>query len=1087
MSVHLKGWYVKQTFENDFVDLMESLYKRYGEEVFSIQGIANKHMDIVQFSKEFFGKSGSVADVSVDANANVKEKNIHQYNQENNKSLMKLNSLFLLYKWVKETADEETATEAIEKIVNGEIFVNDLTHAHMPYSYYEQTPVTIKVNGKVRTLTMRDLFLEYEEHAVTAPGMDVIDCGSVFKTIDYFTMPLESNGGRMCHRYKDDILSESVIQRHRLEILDADGSWVPLKRILRHKNERDMIAYQTENGDFALVTDDHPVILSDGSEKKAGDLSVGDAVDSTRPVGELSGTVSVPSDMAYLIGFILGDGNVSRTKFYHDSNNLTNEDVAIKIDELRNWVYVYQKDIKRSRIYSVVKRLLNDRYIEIIADRKIRFSSLRLKMLLAKFFGIKDSSSAFRKALPANIFDWDEDSVEALVAGLIDSDGTVTPSGSINLRVAGYGLVNQLHDVLSSMGVKSSKRICGSNMDWLFGISFTPSSGMKDLSQKLQSRDDATPNGNMDTTPRSDKVSKIFRIPVSEFRSTFSGESLGDYVYDVTTETGTFYANGMKQHNCFAFDLRELLTGGMAFFRGNMTIKPPRRSDTFIALIIQSTAYISNQIVGAASYPDFFVILDWFYRREKGDGYAAIIRKGKRDHDAGIDSHEAAEWYHVKNQFQNFIYSMNFPFRGSQSAFTNLSVMDHGFLETLLNMNGNKYLIPDGKGNFHEPDISSVVELSKLFFEYYSDINGTEGMFTFPVMTLAISVDDDGELIDPEFADWAAEINSRKSLANVFQSSPTSFSSCCRLRNDFSKVADAGYHNSFGVGGLSIGSHRVAGLNLPRIAVLEKDDPGILKRDLNLLHKILYAHRQLIKHLIASGNMPLYTYDWIHLRKQYSTIGFIGAHEYVSNKGLDIRTNDGVDALAEVLKNVESNILRWQSDERSEGNIYNIEQIPGESMAVRLCELDTLMGYNPKKFKIYSNQYIPLIEEGSIYDRFRIQGSIDQLTTGGAILHINVDDEKPLSPVQFKRMMDMARKTGTVYFAVNYAYSECAREHYTIGKHETCKICGEKIVRQYTRVVGFITPVSSWNRIRRDWEYPKRVFYRNGQLVSVGG
>jgi ribonucleoside-triphosphate reductase (formate) len=670
MSVHLKGWYVKQTFENDFVNLMESLYKKYGEDVFSIQGIANRHMDIVQFSKEFFSKSGSVADISIDANANVKEKNILQYNQENNKSLMKLNSLYLLYKWVKETFDEASAAEAIEKVISGELFINDLTNVNMPY--------------------------------------------------------------------------------------------------------------------------------------------------------------------------------------------------------------------------------------------------------------------------------------------------------------------------------------------------------------------------------------------------------------------------------CYAFDLRELLMNGMNFFKGNMSIKPPRRSDTFMALIIQSTAYISNQIVGAASYPDFFVILDFFYRREKGESYTTVLRRGKRDHDEGLDTHDAAEWYHVKNQFQNFIYSMNFPFRGSQSAFTNLSVMDHGFLKTLLNMNGNKYLIPDTNGNFHEPDIHSVVELSKLFFEYYTDINGKEGIFTFPVMTLAVSIDEKGDLIDPEFADWAAEANSKKALANIFQSSPTSFSSCCRLRNDFSKVADAGYHNSFGVGGLSIGSHRVAGLNLPRIAVLEKGDPGILQRDLELLHKVLYAHRQLLKHHIDSGNMPLYTHGWIHLRKQYSTIGFIGAHEYVSNNDINIRSDEGIDYLARMLKTVEDSIVRWQADEASEGNIYNIEQIPGESMAVRLCELDTKLGFNPKGHQLYSNQYIPLVENGSIYDRFRIQGKIDSLTTGGAILHINVDDEKPLSTAQFKKMMEMARKTGTVYFAINYAYSECAKEHYLIGKHEVCTICGEKIVRQYTRVVGFLTPVSSWNRVRRDWEYPKRVFYRNGQLTSVG-
>jgi hypothetical protein len=39
-----------------------------------------------------------------------------------------------------------------------------------------------------------------------------------------------------------------------------------------------------------------------------------------------------------------------------------------------------------------------------------------------------------------------------------------------------------------------------------------------------------------------------------------------------------------------------------------------------------------------------------------------------------------------------------------------------------------------------------------------------------------------------------------------------------------------------------------------------------------------------------------------------------------------------------------------------------------------------------------------------------------------------------------------------------------------------------KIVCQYTRVVGFVTPVKSWNSTRRKFEYPNRVFYSNGSL-----
>jgi len=1077
-----KGWLIKQTFDNDFVHILEAMYEKYGEEIFSIQGIANKHMDIVAFSKQFFGKSGNVADVSIDGNANVKEKNILQYNYETGKALMKLNSFYLLHKWVKKCFGDEVAAQALEKVVSGELFVNDMNSFHMPYSYYEQTPVIVRVNGKIKAITLRDLYGQYEEHAEHLPDRDTIDATSLTKVIDYYNIPRELRSGKSSRTNRvDDRFSQPVLQRHVVEVMDGDGKWVKVTRILKHKNGRDMILYQTATGDFAFVTDDHPVILEDGSEVKAGCLKVGDRVKETAVSVEPAGTVSVPGDMAYLIGFLLGDGNTSRFKFYRDSGNLTGDDVALKIDTLRNEVYIYQKDIESSSIYATIKRLFPGMPVELVNDRELRFCSHRFRLILAKFFGIEESLSSLRKALPMNIYEWDRDSILSLVAGLVDSDGTVTSNGSVNLRMTAYGLISQLKDVLSSLGIHASRRVCGKEFEWMFGVNFQPSDDLYEKSYKLRALDKKDFNPNMETVERSPEVTKVFVVKADEVKNTFAGDNVLEYVYDITTKSGTFYSTGMLQHNCFAFDLRNLLAYGMNFFKGNMIIRPPRRSESFIALIIQTTAYISNQIMGAASYPDFFVVLDWFYRNEMGPEYTKRIRKGFEDKVAGRDTPEATEWDRVKNQLQNFIYSMNFPFRGSQSAFTNLSVMDDGFMEVLF----KDYKLPTADGNFEDPDLKSAKELSKLFFEYFSHINCSEGIFTFPVMTIAISVDKEGKPLDKDFVEWAARANSEKGLANIFQSQPTSFSSCCRLKNDLTKVADTGYQNSFGVGGLSIGSHRVAGLNLPRIALLEKKSPDILEKDLEILHKILYSHRQLIKHLIELGNQPLYTADWIHLTRQYSTIGFIGAHEYVANKDLDITKQEGLKAIRDVLALIEKKIVGWQEAEKDEKNIYNIEQIPGESMCVRLCEIDTLLKHNPNKYTMYSNQYIPLVQDASIFDRIRIQGKIDSHTSGGAILHINVDDNTTLTPKQFGAIMALAREHGCTYFAINYAYSECAKGHYSVGKHEKCPACQEPIVCMYTRVVGFLTPVRSWGKTRREWEFPRRVFYRNGRLEDV--
>lgn len=153
-------------------------------------------------------------------------------------------------------------------------------------------------------------------------------------------------------------------------------------------------------------------------------------------------------------------------------------------------------------------------------------------------------------------------------------------------------------------------------------------------------------------------------------------------------------------------------------------------------------------------------------------------------------------------------------------------------------------------------------------------------------------------------------------------------------------------------------------------------------------------------------------------------------------------------------------------------------------MAVKLAKVDSILGYNPNKYKLYSNQYLPLISRASIYERFRIQGHVDELTSGGAILHLNVDDEEPLTPSEFLEIMKLAKDTGTTYFAVNYCYSECSNGHFIVGKRDKCSVdnCGAKIICNFSRVVGFITPTDSWNPTRRDFEFPSRIFYNNDEV-----
>ena len=516
---------------------------------------------------------------------------------------------------------------------------------------------------------------------------------------------------------------------------------------------------------------------------------------------------------------------------------------------------------------------------------------------------------------------------------------------------------------------------------------------------------------------------------------------------------------------CYAVDLRNLLIDGMPFIQGGLYIRPPKRSDSFLMQVIQSTSEISNHISGAVSYPSLFWIWDIFFRKEFGDNYTEELR----DKDSKVS-------YIVSNQFQSLIYSFNYPFRsGRESSFTNVSVMDKGFMESL----SKDYTMPEGM----ELNIDSSIELSKYFFEYYTDINCKEGVFTFPVVTLAVSLNDDGNYIDPDFVDWVAEINAKKALGNIMASKPNKFSSCCRLISDYESFNDLGYINSFGSGGISIGSHRVLGINLPRYALLPNEQ---LDRAIEMVHMGLYAHREIIKEEIDKGILPLYTHNVLSIKKQYSTVGIIGCYEYLANKDLDICSNEGINTLTYVFKRIEEGIKIWQKDEKDKGNLYNVEQIPGETLCVTLCKLDTLLGYNPNKHKMYSNQYLPLVRSDiSIYERLKIQGIFDSHTTGGAICHLNVDDSEPLTKEQMRKLIDTALECKVVYFAVNYAFSRTINGDILIGLHKKCPITNTPIETWYTRVVGFLTNVSNWNSTRKEWEFPNRKFYSNNISSNV--
>lgn len=571
------------------------------------------------------------------------------------------------------------------------------------------------------------------------------------------------------------------------------------------------------------------------------------------------------------------------------------------------------------------------------------------------------------------------------------------------------------------------------------------------------------------------KLNSIY-LAWDSIRKVYGLEDANDIIEAVMD--GTIFINDLHQFDrpyCFGFDLAPLCMDGLKFF-DRLNIKAPKRADSFIDLVIQSTAYLSNQIAGATSFPTLFVNLDWYLRNDYGDDYTSQMEEDDQFSDK------------IENLFQKLIYSWGWPFRGSQSPFTNVSILDRGFLNSLFGINEEngspKYVNPDGTS----PLLDSIYVLQKKFYEYFDRVFATEQIFTFPIITLAISLDENRNYIDNDFIEWVCKTYANKCVANIYIGEPNSFSSCCRMKNDFEKINSKKkeYQNSFGVGGISIGSTRVVGINFPRIAFRMKEEgldsyKELLEEGLTKCRKVLFAHRELLKDRINRGTFPLYKAGWIDLDKQYNTVGFIGAYEFLDILGKDIVSDEGSDYLVDVMRLIEEHTSQWEIEDKVS---YNIEQIPGESMAVRLAETDKLLGFN-KGYEVglYSNQYVPLIKDASISDRFKIQGKFDALTSGGSILHLNIHDGAALSNVQVFKLLEFARKSQTVYFAINRVFCKCEQGHYAISNNGSCPECGAKIKKVFSRVVGFIVPVESWHHARQD-EFHDRVFYSDKSMVA---
>jgi ribonucleoside-triphosphate reductase len=307
-------------------------------------------------------------------------------------------------------------------------------------------------------------------------------------------------------------------------------------------------------------------------------------------------------------------------------------------------------------------------------------------------------------------------------------------------------------------------------------------------------------------------------------------------------------------------------------------------------------------------------------------------------------------------------------------------------------------------------------------------------------------------------------------------------SNCCRLRG---QIDSLGYFNSIGGTALKVGSVKVSTINLARIALdteTEAEYLSELKKRTLINLKVLDVVRSIIKRNVEKGLLPNFTYGLVEFKHLYNTHGFTGVYETMKKFNYtttDVFGNTSYTKEAEALGKKIFDTIRKVSDKFIEDNscdyLVSLEQSPVEQAASKLIRKDKFFYPDAEIYDlpVYGNQFMPLGIKSTLQERIRVQSLFDSFCSGGSILHANI--QSPFDSYEKARTMtEYVADQGVTYFAWNTKIQACKHNHAFYG--DICPKCGEPVATEYTRVVGFYTPIESWSSDRkaeyklRQWE-----------------
>lgn len=374
----------------------------------------------------------------------------------------------------------------------------------------------------------------------------------------------------------------------------------------------------------------------------------------------------------------------------------------------------------------------------------------------------------------------------------------------------------------------------------------------------------------------------------------------------------------------------------------------------------------------------------------------------------------------------------------------------------------------------------------KALFEVYMEGDGCGRPFFFPKPLVHITEKFWQEEGHEEFLNLISEVACEKGNTYfVFDRGNTAkISECCRLSF---KLQESDLLDAKQPWRMRYSALQNVTINLPRIAYEAKGSDvklfELLTERVELAVKAHIQKRIFIEKLLSQGEkgpLALLTMNkdgqpYLRMHRVSYLIGMVGLNEMVKyHIGQELHESNF--AIQFGLKVIAHMKLLCDKLSKIHNMHFVLEQTPAESTAYRFARLD-LKHFSEKAGRIvkgdiskgeiyYTNStYLNISHPMNPIDRIKIEGKFHPLIEAGSLTHVWLGEKKPATETMANFIKKIFHLTENDQVAFSPEFTTCLDCRKTErGLRNQCSYCGSERIENITRITGYFTRVSSWNK-----------------------